>query len=115
MRRAATPHSDYFIVTFAPATLEPSPEGKIALDKAIGDAGGSALVMIEGAVNNSPANSEHGALVQQRAAELEEAFAKAGVTAPHVRLRLREVGDAEFANRKESLIVQVAFGTDAEN
>lgn len=111
---AAGPHSDYFIVTFRAGTLEPSDDGKVALANAVREAGSASRVMIEGAVNDSPSNADNGALLQQRAAELEEALAKAGVSGRAVQLRLREVGDAEFANRKDSLIVQVEFGGQAK-
>lgn len=110
----AGPHSDYFVVAYRAATLEPTDDGKVALANALREAGGASRVMIEGSVNDSPANADNGALVQQRAAELEQELARAGIAAGQVRLRLREVGDAEFANRKDSLIVQVEFGEQAK-
>jgi hypothetical protein len=108
-------HSDYFIVGFLPATLEPTADGKIAVGNALHEAGGATRVTIEGAVNDSPSNAENGVLVQQRAAELEQSFVKAGLAARQIKLHLREVGDGEFANRKDTLIVQVGFGSEPED
>lgn len=104
-------HSDYFIVGFEPGTLEPSSGGKITLDNALHEAAGATRVVIEGALSDAPANADNGVLVQRRAAELEQEFVKAGVAAGHVKLQMRQVADSEFANRKDTLILQVAFGT----
>lgn len=108
---SAVSHSDYFIVGFDPGTLEPSSGGKITLGNALREAGGATRVVIEVAVSDSPANADKGALVQRRAAELEQEFIKAGVAAGHVQLQTRQVGDSEFVNRQDSLIVHLAFGT----
>jgi hypothetical protein len=103
--------SHYFIISFQTATLEPTADGKIALASAMREAGGATSVMIDGALNDSPANAENGVVIQQRVADLEQQFVKAGVPAAAVKPRLREVGDIEFANRKDSLIVQLQFGS----
>jgi outer membrane protein OmpA-like peptidoglycan-associated protein len=109
---SSTPHSDYFIIAFDAATADPSAEGKVALENALRKARSASRVMIEGAVNDSPSNADNGSLVQQRAAELEQDFAKSGVAPAAIKFRLRQVGDAEFASRKDSLIIQLGFGTE---
>lgn len=107
-----SPHSNYFIVTYRPATPEPTAEGKQALADAVNAAtsGSPSGVVIDGPIDAAPGSAEATALVRQRVAAVTQELTRGGVAAGLIHPRLHEVGDQEFAARKDSLIVQVLFG-----
>lgn len=104
------PHSDYYIVAFLPGTPAPSEPGLEALDNAVQEAvhAPPRLIAIDGA---APAGETEPGLVKQRTDAVFAAFAKAGVDTTHVRFDIHPMAEKDYAERKDSLIVQLAYGT----
>ncbi len=106
----ATPHSEYFVVTFTPLAATPTAQGAAALANAVSEAaGGPSSIIIRGAAPAAGGAAE--ALTQQRAAAAALAFTKAGIAKPLLHTAIDHVEDQEFAERKDTLIVQLVFGT----
>jgi hypothetical protein len=92
------PHSDYFILEFLSGTPALSQPGLEALDQAVHQAARAlpTEIVIEGA---APPD----------AAEPFAAFAKADIDTRRIRVELRPSTEQGFAERKDSLILQLAY------
>ena len=104
------PHSDYFVVAFLPGTPAPSQEGLEALDRAAEAAGlhRPSFIALSGAI---PATGPVPAVTQQRVDAITKAMVDKGVNAALLRVDLRQFDTKGFAERKDSFIIQLAFGT----
>jgi hypothetical protein len=103
------PHSDYFVVTFLPNTPAPSQAGLDALDHAVRQA----VRHVPAFIGLSGAAPEDGAvpeLTQQRIAAITEALVRGGVDPHLIRDETRPYDAKSFAARKDSFILQLAYG-----
>ncbi len=102
-------HSDYFVITFLANTPAPSDEGVLGLDHAVAQAGRHrpSSIIVTAAAEGSDALP---ALTQQRIAVITEAFVKSGVDARLVHAEPRVYDAKSYAARKDSFIVQLAYG-----
>lgn len=104
------PHSDYFMVPFVPGTPAPSETGLSAINGAINAAKRTppTFIIIDGAV--APGTAEP-TLEKERADAVFAAFAKAGVDTRRIKVELRPSSEKGYEERKDSLIVQLAYGS----
>jgi hypothetical protein len=105
------PYSEYFVVTFVPDTPTPGPEGVTALANAVGEARHSRPreVAIVGA---APSEGAAPALADQRAKAIAAEFVKAGIKDNTIRIEIRPAVEQDYAARKDSFIVTLAYGSD---
>lgn len=104
------PHSDYFVVGFLPNTPALSDGGLDALDHAVKQAGRRApsFIVVSAAVPESGTLPE---LAQQRIAAVTQAFVRGGVDLRLIRNETRAYGAKSYAERKDGVILQLAYGT----
>jgi hypothetical protein len=108
----STPHSSYFIVTFASGTPQPSDQGKLALANLTQTAGHPSEVRIAAMASVSdPATLER---ARQRADLVAQTLVKSGVSSDVVETTIRTVDDQSYAKGKDDLTVQLAYGTKPE-
>lgn len=102
-------HSDYFIVAFLPGTPAPAQEGVEALGNAVRQAGRTSprFIAVDGV---EPAEGADAPLEKQRAQAIDDAFAKAGIDARLIRIDLRPAAEKNYAERKDSFVIQLGYG-----
>ena len=104
-----TAHAEYFVVTFLAGTPAPSDQGVEALASAAQEAGRHKPTYIE-IVAAQPAGSSPPALARQRIDAVKRALADAGVDERLVRITFRAYPDKEFNARKDSFLLDLAYG-----
>lgn len=103
------PHSDYYVVTFLANTPAPSDAGLDALDHAVRQAGRHTPSFV--ALNcAAPGEGDVPDLTQQRIAAITQAFVRGGLDPHLIRPETRTFDAKSFAERKNSVILQLAYG-----
>jgi hypothetical protein len=105
-----TPHSDYFVVTFATGRAELPPDGRRALSYATRDAdrGGPRAVVVKAYLRADGSERE---LCDQRLKVVADALVQAGVPRNIIKLVPQQaVDDAEFARLGNGVVIQVERG-----
>jgi hypothetical protein len=102
-------HSDYFIVTFLPGLPAPSDQGVEAIASAAREAGRHTPSFIEISAAQ-PADGAPSALTQQRLDAVQQALVRDGVDQRLVRTTFHAYPDKEFDARKDSFLLDLAFG-----
>jgi hypothetical protein len=105
-----TPHSDYFVVTFATGRAELPPDGRRALSYATKDAdrGAPRAVAVKAYLRADGSERE---LCDQRMKVVADALVQAGVARNIIRLVPQPaVDDAEFARLGNGVVVQIERG-----
>lgn len=107
------PYSEYFIVTFVPATAEPSEEGRAALANAAHEVRRSlpTAVLIESKAISSGASEADEQLRRQRETALEQALRRAGVEPALIRTSTRRVDEKEYPRSGNAAIIQFVYGS----
>lgn len=103
------PYSHYFIVAFLPGTPALSQPGLEALGDAVSEARRSTPreIVIHGA---APEGAPEPELEKQRTDAVFAAFAKANIDTRLIHVVLRPATEKGYEERKESLIIQFAYG-----
>lgn len=103
------PHSDYFVVFFAPASSELLPEGRAALARATEDAHRSEPreILVTGYLNADGTGRD---LSQQRMQAVKQALLGGGTAAAKVRLAPETVPPEAFARLGNGVTVQIERG-----
>jgi hypothetical protein len=107
---SVTPHSEYYVVTFASGRAELPPDGRRALSNATRDAdrGAPRAVAIKAYLR---ADGSERALCDQRMKVVADALVQAGVARNIIRLVPQPaIDDAEFARLGNGLVVQIERG-----
>ena len=105
-----TPHSDYYVVTFATGRAELPPEGRRALSNATRDAdrGAPRAVAIKAYLRADGSERE---LCDQRLKVVADAIVQAGVARNIIRLVPQTaIDDAEFTRLGNGVVVQIERG-----
>ena len=102
------PHSYYFAVAFLPGTPAPAEEGVEALGNAVRQASRAAPRFI--AVDGVEPEGADPALEKARAQAIVAAFAKAGVDTRLIRTDIRPAEEKNYAERKDSFLIQLGYG-----
>lgn len=107
--RSKSPRSDYFIVAFLPGTPALSQEGVAALRNAVEQARDRPprSISISGV---TAAGGGTPTLAQQRAGAISQAFLKDGVAAGALHTDISPLDEKGYGERKDSFIVQLAYG-----
>lgn len=103
------PHSEYFVLTYLPGTVDLTAEGKQALANAARSASSGSAVLIRG-VSDAALDPHAQGMIRLREKAVTDALVAAGAPIEVIRVDNRAVSEAEFANRADSLIIQVMFG-----
>jgi len=106
------PHSDYFVVGFLPNTPAPSDAGLDALDHAVKQAGRHSPAFIA-LTSAAPESGDLAELTQQRIAAVTQAFVRGGVDLRLIRNETRAYDAKSYAARKDSVILQLGYGTQS--
>ncbi len=103
------PHSDYYVVTFDPASGDLPPAGRTALSYATRDAdrGAPRAVVVKGYVNADGSGRE---LSEQRMKVVADALVEAGVTRRIIQLQAQPTPAADFARLGNGVVVQIERG-----
>ncbi len=107
---SVTPHSDYYVVTFATGRAELPPDGRRALSYATRDAdrGAPRAVAVKAYLRADGSERE---LCEQRLKVVADALVEAGVARNIIRLVPQPaIDDAEFARLGNGVVVQVERG-----
>jgi hypothetical protein len=105
-----TPHSDYYVVTFATGRAELPPDGRRALSYATRDAdrGAPRAVAVKAYLRADGSERE---LCEQRLKVVADALVEAGVARNIIRLVPQPaIDDAEFARLGNGVVVQIERG-----
>jgi hypothetical protein len=103
------PHSDYYVVTFDPASGDLPPAGRSALSYATRDAdrGAPRAVMVKGYVNVDGGGRE---IAEQRMKVVADALVEAGVARRIIQFVRQPTPTADLARLGNGVVVQIERG-----